>query len=191
MRPVPTNIGDKNSFKVNKMNPKIRILCLLFCIQIVLPARVVLADTGPKPSMDFEFKQDVAGEPLTINAGILYECEQPDCSDATPIEEVGPQGFYCETRACHAIAYGFHPYHRIEIQFSDGVTRQSNVFETAGFDSRYSVTVRPENLLVEAQLSLGIFPRTVTVFLACLCALVGMGMLAGLFILMRRRSATA
>jgi hypothetical protein len=173
------------------MSLKINTVLTILLLQMLLPARVARADTGPKPSMEFEFRQDVSGEPLAINAGILFECEQPDCSDAEPIEEVGPQGFYCEANGCRAIAYGFRPYHRIEIQFSDGMTRQSNVFETAGFDSRYTVTVRPDDLLVESQFSLGVFPRTATIFLACLCAFVGIGLLAGVFLFMRRRSATA
>jgi hypothetical protein len=87
------------------------------------------------------------------------------------------------------MAYGFRPYHRLEIQFSDGQTRQGNVFETAGFDSRYTVTIRPDDLLVEAQLSLGSFPRTGTMLVACLCGLTGIGLLAGFVIFMRRRSA--
>ena len=134
--------------------------------------------------MDFAFQQELPAEQVTITSGTLYECEQSDCRDAAPLEEMGPQRF-----TCYAMAYGFSPYHRLEIQFSDGQTRQSNVFETAGFDSRYTVTVRPDDLLVEAQFSLGIFPRTGTILVACLCGLMGIGLLAGLAIVMRRRSA--
>jgi hypothetical protein len=165
-----------------------KIFLLLLALQLVLPVPIALADTGPKPSMDFEFRQDSAGEPLTITSGILYECEQSDCSDAAPLEELGPQGFYCQVDSCYATAYGFAPYHRLEIQFSDGRMRQSNVFETAGFDSRYTVTIRPEDLLVEAQFSLGVFPRTFTVLIACLCALVGTSLVAGLAVFLMRRA---
>ena len=66
---------------------KARILMLVFLFilsQILIPTNIVLADTGPKPSMDFTF----TGEPVTIVSGILYECEQADCSDAAPIEEL-------------------------------------------------------------------------------------------------------
>ena len=165
-------------------------LLLLLSLLAFLPIHSVLADTGPKPSMDFQFKQEIAGEPLTITSGILFECDQPDCSDAAPIEEVGPQGFRCEANSCRAIAYGFAPYHRIEIEFSDGQTRQSNVFETAGFDSKYTVTIRPDDLLVEAQLSLGVFPRAGIVIIACLCALIGVGLVVGVAIFLLRRSKT-
>ena len=165
-------------------------LFLLILLLTFLPAQVVLADTGPKPSMDFQFKQDVPGEQLTITSGILFECDQPDCSDAAPIEELGPQGFRCEVTSCSAVAYGFAPYHQIEIEFSDGQTRQSNIFETAGFDSTYTVTIRPDDLLVEPQFRLGGVPAFWLVIGACLCALVGLGIVLGLVILLVRRSRT-
>lgn len=170
------------------MIPKfIKLFLLLSALQLLLPIHVVLADTGPKPTMEFEFNQELAGEQVTITSGILYECDQPNCSDAAPLEEAGPQRFTCEVNSCRATAYGFAPYHKIEIEFSDGVTRPSNIFETAGFDSRYTVTVRPEDLLVEAQFSLDVFPRTATILAACVCALLGVGLLAGLIIFMIRR----
>ena len=170
------------------MIPKLTKSLLLFlCLLAFLPAPVAFADTGPKPSMHFVFEQNLPGEPLTITSGILFECDQPDCSDAAPIEELGPQGFRCETSTCSAVAYGFAPYHQIEIEFSDGQTRQSNIFETAGFDSEYTVTIRSNDLLVEAQFGLGIFPRTGTVIVACLCAILGLGLVAGLALFLLRR----
>jgi len=172
------------------MHRSLKLFLLLFLLAF-LPAQVAFADTGPKPSMDFQFKQEMVGEPLTITSGILFECELPDCSDAAPIEEVGPQGFRCEANSCNAVAYGFAPYHQIEIEFSDGQTRQSNVFETAGFDSRYTVTIGPDDLLVEAQFSLGVFPRTGTVILACCCALLGIALVVGLAVFVMRRSKTS
>jgi hypothetical protein len=165
-----------------------KLLLLLFCVLILLPARAVLADTGPKPTMDFQFRQEMTGEPpVTIAAGILYECDQQDCGDASPLEEVGPQRFTCEVNSCRATAYGFAPYHRIEIEFSDGKTRHSNVFETAGFDSEYAVIIRPDDLLVEAQFSLSGFPRIGLIVLACLCAFVSVGLVVGLVIFFLRR----
>ena len=163
---------------------------LLFLVLLaLLRAETASADTGPKPSMDFQFKQEMTGEPpLTIASGILYECDQPDCSDAAPLEEVGPQGFRCEANSCGAIAYGFAPYHRIEIEFSDGKTRQSNVFETVGFDSKYMVTIRSDDLRVEARFSLGIFPRATILLIACICAVMGVGLVIGLIIFLLRRS---
>jgi len=57
-----------------------KLFLLLLFLQVLLPAPVALADTGPKPTMDFEFKQEVTSEQVTITSGILYECEQPDCN---------------------------------------------------------------------------------------------------------------
>lgn len=131
-----------------------KLFLLLLFFQALVPAHVVLADTGPKPTMDFQFTQELPGEELTITSGILYECEQSDCSDALPLEEGGPQRLSCETNSCNALAYGFSPYHRLEIQFSDGQTRQSNIFGTYGFESYYLVTVRSEDLLVRFQFSM-------------------------------------
>ncbi len=171
------------------MTLKLTNLFLLFLSLLsLLPSQVVFADTGPKPTMDFQFRQEMTGEPpLTITSGILFECDQPDCSDAMPLEEGGPQGFFCELNSCHATAYGFARYHQIELEFSDGKTRQSNIFETAGFDSKYMVTIRPNDLLVEARFSLGVFPRTATILIACLCALIGVGMVAVLAVVLLRR----
>ena len=165
------------------------ILVLIVILLALLPAQTALADNGPKPRMDFQFRQEMTGAPpVTIVSGILYECDQTDCSDAAPIEEVGPQGFRCEVISCNALAYGFAPYHRIEVEFSDGKTRQSNVFETAGFESNYMVTIRPDDLLVEARFTLGGVPRTALILTACFCAVVGVGLVLGLIVVLLRRA---
>ena len=170
--------------------PKLtKLFLLLFFAQILLPAQIVFADTGPKPTMEFAFMQESAGEQPAIKSGTLYECEQADCSDATPLQEVGPQRFTCEANSCYALAYGFAPYHRLEIEFSDGKTRQSNIFQTAGFDSSYTVTIRPNDLFVKAQFSLGFLPPVSRIsIVACLCVLMGVGSLTGLIVLLIRRS---
>ena len=171
------------------MTPTLVRALLLLSLIAFLPARSALADTGPKPSMDFQFQQEMTGEPpLTITSGILFECDQPDCSDALILEEGGPQGFRCELNSCSAVAYGFARYHQIELEFSDGTTRQSNVYETAGFDSKYMVTIRPDDLLVEARFSPGAFPRTGILLIACICAFAGVGLIAGLSVFLLRRS---
>ena len=46
------------------MNPKlVKLSLLLISLLAVFPARTALADTGPKPSMDFQFTQEMTGEP--------------------------------------------------------------------------------------------------------------------------------
>jgi hypothetical protein len=171
------------------MIPKLtKLFLLLLLFQIFLPANVVLADTGPKPTMDFEFKQDLPGEQLTITSGILYECNQSDCSDASPLGEAGPQRFICDANGCHALAYSFKSYHRLEIQFSDGQTHQSNIFKTAGFNSKYTVTIRPEDLVVEARFNLSPSPYTVIRLIPYVCGLAGAGLVIGLIVFLVRRS---
>src|ERR1044071_3909726 len=156
----------------------IRSFLVLLLFFAFLPVSVVLADTGPKPTMEFTFKQEATSTPVTIDSGTLYECEQSDCSDAAPLQEVGPQRFTCEVNSCHATAYGFSPYHKIEIKFSDGKTRQSNVFQTAGFNSTYTVTVRPDDLLVDSQLGLGALPPFGIIAITCICAVIGLSTVA-------------
>jgi hypothetical protein len=168
---------------------KLKIFLLSFILILSIPpVRVVSADTGPKPTMEFEFESELTGEPVTIVSGILYECDQPDCSDAAPLEQLGPQGFYCEAESCRALGYGFAPFHILEIVFSDGETRQSNIFETAGFNSKYTVTIQPDNLLVEAHFSLGVLPPALLVIITCVCALLIGVMIIGLIIFLVQRS---
>jgi hypothetical protein len=177
-----------------------KLLLLLILILLFMPVNIALADIGPKPTMEFEFTQELPDGQVTITSGILYECEQSDCSDAAPLEELGPQRFTCEELSCSALAYGFASHHRLEIQFSDGITRSSNIFETGGFDSVYLVTVRSDDLLVELTSATAAptddafspsdgFPRTASVILVCICAAVGGLALIGLIIFAVRRSA--
>lgn len=166
------------------MIPKFKkTFLLLFFLFMLIPYRIVFADTGPKPTMEFEFAQ--AGG-LTITSGILYECDQSDCSDAEPIKELGPQRLRCDAVSCSALAYGFAPYHKLEIQFSDAKTRASNVFETAGFNSRYKVTVREDDLLVEAKFTLS---PTAIILLSCACIFLGGTFLIVLIVFIIRRLA--
>jgi len=168
---------------------KFKLLFPLFALVLsILPSHIVLADTGPKPTMEFEFKRLQDGD-LQIVSGILYECNQSDCSDATPLQELGPQRLTCDTISCHALAYGFAPYHILEIEFSDEATRRSNIFETAGFDSRYTVTVQPNDLLVKSQFGLGVVhPYILMLIIASLCCLVGVGLIVWLIFFFVRRS---
>ena len=158
-----------------------KLLLLLILTLLFMPANIAFADMGPKPTMKFEFDQELPDGEVTITSGILYECKQSDCSDAAPLQEGGPQRFTCDSLGCRALAYDFSPYHKLEIQFSDGKTRQSNIFKTAGFDSKYTVTVRPDDLLVEAQFSpMTILHPIFRLIIICLCALAGMGLVIGL-----------
>ena len=161
-----------------------KALILIAVLSILLPLGTVSADTGPKLTMDFTFTPQAPGAALTILSGTLYECDQADCRDAAPLVVGGPQRFTCDSTTCHALAYGFTQYHQLEILFSDGKTRKSNVFQTAYFNSTYKVTIRPDDLLVEPQLGLGIF-SDLTPFLSLpVTWLLLCGCLAGLLVIL-------
>jgi hypothetical protein len=49
---------------------------------------------------------------------------------------------------CSSLAYSYSEYHRLKITFSDGLTRQSNIF-IGRFSSNYLVTVNETGLRVE------------------------------------------
>jgi hypothetical protein len=138
------------------MNKKIRKLILMGFLMAVQPTRAVFADIGPKPTMDFIFTQEFSDNPVAILGGTLMECEQSDCSDGKPLAVLGPQHFECTENSCFAMAYGFAAYHRLEIQFSDGKTRQSNVFQSEALAGKYTVTIRQDDLLVQPQSSVDI-----------------------------------
>ncbi|MGD0610413.1 MAG: hypothetical protein ABSB41_02780 [Anaerolineales bacterium] len=160
-------------------------LVLLLVIIVFMPPRSVAADTGPKPTMDFQFMQSFPGQAVTIVSGTLFECDRSDCQDAKPLVVGGPQRFTCGTTTCHALAYGFSDYHRLLIQFSDGKARQSNIFKTAQFQSVYKVTIRQVDLLVEPQISLNLFSPW-TYILLCLCCLIVIALVVVAIVLLVR-----
>jgi hypothetical protein len=121
--------------------------------------------------MEFGFQSQTPGAALTILSGTLYDCHQPDCQDAVPQVSRGQQ--FCNTTSCSALV--FSPYHRLEIQFSDGKTRQSNVFQSTSSSSThtvYKVTIRPDDLLVETKYTSD-YPGDPTIIFKCLLFLCG------------------
>jgi len=152
------------------------------------PARLVRADTGPKPTMDFQFNFESGVDKPAILSGILFECNESDCSDAAPLEELGPQGLYCEPDSCRAIGYGFASHHILEIEFSDGVTRKSNIFETDGFDSFYTVHVRADDLFVEPRINPLAMPAWIGISIACVGILLVVSLAVSLVMFLRRRA---
>jgi hypothetical protein len=124
------------------------ISLLTMLLLTLIPLGTAAADIGAKPSMDFEFEYETS-QPLHIVEGTLLECSSVDCLDAKPLQEIGPQGLTCDENSCSAIAYGYSDYHRLMIQFSDGKTRASNVFQSDSFFMTYRVIVREDDLIVE------------------------------------------
>ncbi len=117
---------------------------------LILLSNLAWADMGPKPTMTFTFEQ---AEGLSAVSGSLFQSEKPDGSMARPLDSVGPQGFKVQAKSCSALAYGFAPYNFLEITFSDGKIRRSNVFPTEGMNTTYAVIVRADDLLVESKTS--------------------------------------
>ncbi len=172
------------------------VFILLSLLTPFLPFPAILSDVGPKPGMDFKFVQGIEGEQLTITSGTLLECEEADCQDAAPLRELGPQRFTCDATSCSAMAYGFSTYHQLEIQFSDGLTRRSNIFTTAGFNATYVVTIHETDLEVKSQFSLDPLnlipvsnsPRSyLGIILICGLCLVGLVVIIVVIVLLVRR----
>lgn len=116
---------------------------------LLIPA-LSKADLGPKPTMEFYFENVPKG--VSIITGKMFECTDSECKNKTPFREMGPQRFNCNTpeagSGCFSMSYGYEPYHQIVITFSDKV-RESNVFNSEGMESYYSVDVRKNDLVVK------------------------------------------
>ena len=121
------------------------LLAFLSLFLAAIPFQAVQADAGPKPSMSFVFTTQLNPAP-TIVSGKLLECQDQACAVSEPLQELGPQGFTCQGSSCGGMAYSYSPYHRLEIEFSDGVTRQSNIFTKRAYAASYLVTVYADRL---------------------------------------------
>jgi hypothetical protein len=104
------------------------------------------ADIGPKPTATFAITADNG---TRVTAGELLLCEKDDCSDAKPLEELGPQGFFCQDLECDALAYGFAPYLQLRLTLSDGRVLTSQVFTKEAFDAEFAAIVAGDRLTVE------------------------------------------
>jgi hypothetical protein len=131
-----------------KRSVQIALVLSLILVGLWSFSRPTRADVGPKPSMAFQFVYEIEGQP-TIVEGQQMQCEEPDCADAQPLEELGPQRFYCSEDTCSSMAYGYTTYNQLAIRFSDGVTRTSNVFSSGTMRATYQVTVRADDLVVD------------------------------------------
>lgn len=123
-------------------------IMLLGLFVAAIPFQSVQADVGPHPSMQFIFISRIKPQP-TILSGRLLECEDEACIRSGLLPDLGPIRFQCQIRSCYSSGYSYRPYHRLIIEFSDGVTRQSNVFTKHVFAANYLVTIQEERLLVE------------------------------------------
>jgi hypothetical protein len=123
-------------------------LILLGLFMAAIPFQSVRADAGPHASMQFIFTSRIKPEP-SILSGQLLVCKDEACAEPVPLQSLGPQRLECTTDACNSIIYGYHPYYRLEIEFSDGVTRRSNTFTKQAYFANYLVTIQEDSLTVE------------------------------------------
>jgi hypothetical protein len=101
--------------------------------------------------MQFTFINRIKPGP-TIISGKLIECQDEACAVTEPFRQMGPQRFECQANTCYSVAYSYSPYHRLEIEFSDGTTRQSNTFTKRAYAANYLVTVQEGSLKVEEKI---------------------------------------
>jgi hypothetical protein len=123
-------------------------IILLALFMAAFPFQSVQADAGPHPSMQFTFISQIKPGP-TIMSGKLLECKDETCVMSDPLPELGPQRFECQINTCNSFAYSYTPFFRLEIEFSDGITRQSNSFTKSAFAANYLVTIQEKSLVVE------------------------------------------
>jgi len=112
-------------------------------------ADIAQADLGPKPNATFSITVDKGAHMMS---GALLMCEKDNCSDATPLETLGPQHFFCLDWKCDALAYGFSPYLQLQLTLSDGRKLTSQIFKKEAFDASFVATVAGDQLRVEEQL---------------------------------------
>jgi hypothetical protein len=133
--------------KANRLQMIIPII-LLGLFMVTIPNQSVQADAGPHPSTLFIFVSRIKPGP-TILYGQLLECKDGTCAESEPLQQIGPRRFECQINVCNSVGYSYSPYHRLEIEFSDGVTRQSSTFTKRAFAANYLVSVQEGSLEVE------------------------------------------
>lgn len=111
------------------------------------------ADIGPKPTVDITLPGELANH---VVAGTLLLCQKSDCSDALPMQDVGPQGFSCRLSTsdkiggshgyvashlpvghCGGLGYGFSPFLQLKLNLKEGNDIVSSVFTKKEFDAHF------------------------------------------------------
>jgi hypothetical protein len=122
---------------------------------VMILAGTAFADLGPKPQMDFKIAYKTS-QPVSIVDAKLLQCQDSLCLQNAPLENLGPQNFSCTDiieggqaigGTCHSMAYGYAPYQKLVITFSDKV-RESNIFQQRNFREEYHVDVLDEKMIV-------------------------------------------
>jgi len=167
-------------------NTKRTLLCIFILALIIsfyIPPTNVLADTGPQPTMDFEFQYNITS--VSMESAKLMFCQDLDCKISR--EVMGP--FRCSLNSC-SYSYGGNTYYKLVINYSDK-KRESNVFQKTRFESSFTVTVNQDGLQVTENWSgLPYEPGSqILVFIVALAITIPIELLvAGLFLKIRKQS---
>ena len=139
------------------------LLIILGFIVILFINNSVSADMGPKPTMGFDLIYENS-TPISLVGGAQIECMDETCTDGGAVlQRNGPQVFGCDSwwsdlevdyqpfvpANCYSLAYGYAPYHKLILNFSDNKTRESNIFSTNAFNSKFEVTITDDSLIVK------------------------------------------
>ncbi|MBI9044695.1 MAG: hypothetical protein JEZ06_09430 [Anaerolineaceae bacterium] len=162
------------------------VTSLLILIFVLIPIQTASADVGPKPTMMFELEYHTA-EILSIEEINLLLCDDKECLDSRMMEkQLGPQDIDCiSADQCNSMAYGYADFHKLIIQFSDGITRESNIFKKKQFNAHYQVMVYDDNLVVDEKASL-FNVSVLAVAGSCLFLLCGIGLIVFLILAILR-----
>ena len=123
-----------------------KLLLTLFLCSLAGWAQAI----SPNPRMDFSFTFNTPA-PLTIDAvrSEQIQCTDSLCMSAKPLGDYGAQRMDCTASTCHSVAYEYDPFQKLIITFSDGVTRESEVFPAPkALLSSFNVVVEPDALRV-------------------------------------------
>lgn len=128
------------------MKNKSVLYIFLFTILLISPM-LVSADLGPKPTMKFNLQYETQNQ-ITLLGGEQYQCGDKNCEDIKPLGKLGPQRFTCQDNFCSSLAYGYYPYQKLVLNFSDK-SRESQIFHTESFNAEFNVKVTDSNLIID------------------------------------------
>ena len=128
------------------MKNKLRLVIVIL-IGIALLSYSVIADLAPKPTMSFNIIDETSNHARFLG-GEQFQCEDQNCVNMTPLGTLGPQQFTCRGDSCRSLAYGYRPYQKLVLNFSDKL-RESSIFSTESFNAEFNVKVTDSQLSVE------------------------------------------
>lgn len=124
---------------------------LLLLLALFIPFLPAQADVFPKPHVEFSFIYNTEEKPLIDGLhSEQIQCRDSLCLQSDPLGNYGIQKMNCGAGKCEATAYRFDPYQKLVVSFTDGKTRESEVFSLpSALYTRYNVYVEPDKLVVE------------------------------------------